>query len=293
MDSVILLATNTVKRFDGFERCKFVILAVMLCVTVYLSQWHNPPEMCKIEDVGNKDVDKMSQLDMIKYLYWYDTKRPCHITNDYGGVMGINPKLITGMDGHKKMCMDPGLIPRANNCIIYDFGVGNEWSFDDAVAKLGCQIYAFDPTMDAEDHDHSTSIHFQKMGVSDEDTDKDPNGWKVKTLDSIYRMLKAQHGDVPIDYVKMDIELYEWRVMPQIIESGVLDHVKQLAIQLHLHTGAIIEPYVRSCVKTLRALEASGMVRFGSRVNYYMIGPIMGRYKHTIYELVWYNEKFK
>ena len=37
----------------------------------------------------------------------------------------------------------------------------------------------------------------------------------------------------PIDILKIDIESGEWKSIPRMIESGALDDVKQIAIELH------------------------------------------------------------
>lgn len=41
------------------------------------------------------------------------------------------------MDGDKFMCLD-NLIERGDeDCIIYSFGIANDWSFEDQMSKFG------------------------------------------------------------------------------------------------------------------------------------------------------------
>ncbi|KAK7085795.1 hypothetical protein SK128_017050, partial [Halocaridina rubra] len=68
-------------------------------------------------------------------------------------------------DGRKAVCLDPVLGITPGNCSVLSFGINNEWSFDDAFDRFGCKVYAFDPTMGAEDHQRSTNIRFLNLGI--------------------------------------------------------------------------------------------------------------------------------
>ena len=97
------------------------------------------------------------------------------------------------------------------------------------LAQFGCHVYSFDPSMGANDHNRTSKIHFFNLGLAKENG-QSPNGWKMKTASSIYEMLDDYHGSSTlIDVFKMDIEFYEWEVIPQMVQSGFLrDKVKQL-----------------------------------------------------------------
>ena len=91
--------------------------------------------------------------------------------------------------------------------------------------KYGCEIFSFDPSINETDHDHSEHIHFYNLGLGDQDYTTIVDKWKLKTLDSIYRMLVPRHGEIAIDYLKIDIEWQEWEVLKQILKSGMLEKV--------------------------------------------------------------------
>ena len=39
-------------------------------------------------------------------------------------------------------------INRKDSCVVYSFGIATDWSFDDEMAMKGCEVHAFDPTLD-------------------------------------------------------------------------------------------------------------------------------------------------
>ena len=53
------------------------------------------------------------------------------------------------LDGHKYVCLDKLYANiQSGECLIYSFGIANDWSFEEAMAQLGCTVRAFDPTID-------------------------------------------------------------------------------------------------------------------------------------------------
>ena len=62
-------------------------------------------------------------------------------------------------DGYKWVCLDPALgLLDTDSCLIYSFGVDHDWSFDDNVQRLQCEIHAFDPSIGLKDHQRSARI---------------------------------------------------------------------------------------------------------------------------------------
>ncbi|CAL4187728.1 unnamed protein product, partial [Meganyctiphanes norvegica] len=60
------------------------------------------------------------------------------ITKQVGGVKRMNNSL----DGDKWVCFDKGF--KSNDCVVYSFGINNEWSFDDDMDKRHhCQVGNF------------------------------------------------------------------------------------------------------------------------------------------------------
>jgi hypothetical protein len=147
------------------------------------------------EDFTLIQVDEMSDDQLFRYLRWPNSST-CQLTYDFGGKIQVGAA-GKGIDGQKTVCMDLGVAPVTKNCLVYSFGINNEWSFDKMFESYGCQVYAFDPSMSMNDSDYTANIHFQRMGLSNTNTDRNGRGWKMRTLDSIYETL---NHSAPIDY---------------------------------------------------------------------------------------------
>ena len=231
----------------------------------------------------------MTVGEMFEYFEW-SNRSSCRLAHDFGGQILNNP---SGIDGQKAMCIQPGhLSPPAGKCLVYSFGINNDWTFDEAMERYGCQVYSFDPSMKVGDHDHTPAVHFFQMGLSNRDAIGD-NGWRLRSLSSIYEMLKSKHGDVVIDYLKMDIEGAEWAIIPQIIKSGMMDKVRQLAFEIHLLTSDSLSA-LQNRVRIVRSIEEQGMVRFDSKLNPWFHGTFkhLGVTRPRGYEIAWYNSNY-
>ena len=90
-------------------------------------------------------MDSWSVSQMMAFLEssQMTNRSACNVFYEFGGVVINNTYRYK--DGQKSVCLDEGLKPVINNCLVYSFGIDNEWSFDDDMAKLGCDVYSFDP----------------------------------------------------------------------------------------------------------------------------------------------------
>jgi len=232
------------------------------------------------------DVDSMTAEEIVDYFKW-SNHSACEFRHYFGGKLAVplNPIYPTGIDGQYPVCLDNEMKPLSTNnrrCIVYSFGIKDDWSFDEALEKFGCEIFSFDPSISQADHDHKAHIHFYKIGLSNLDYVNE-NNWKLMSLDSIYRMLEPRHGAHVIDYLKIDVEGSEWDALKQIIESGMLSKVRQMAVEFHFpHKGdamdskndSTIEGY-RSMVHLVNLIEKQ-MIRFDSRPNIWSTGTKIG-----------------
>ena len=133
-------------------------------------------------------------------------------------------------DGHKYICM-PEVISdlEKDECLIYSFGVAQDWSFEKTLGDLGCKVLSFDPTVNHPSK-LEENVSFKKLGLSTKRS-------KVKSMDTLKSILeKHGHSNTSITYLKIDIEGGEVEGLQQWFDSGALTNVKQLGIEYHVGT---------------------------------------------------------
>ncbi|XP_057381535.1 probable methyltransferase-like protein 24 [Daphnia carinata] len=288
-------------------RCLFVVLFsfVLLVVMALIATRHKdvssvldyqpyvrfflPDESVNVKiDWKTVNINSLTPEQIIEYLMWTN-QTSCKLSHDFGGKMLKNP---SGFDGQKAVCLDTEVAPKAGSCIVYSFGINNEWSFDEAMESYGCKVFAFDPSMNTGNHQHSLGVTFYNFGLSGKD-EVDMRGWDLKTLSSIYSVLKEknQHADVNIDYLKIDIESAEWEVIPDIIRSGMLAKVRQLGVEFHLSRNTDLYDFYWK-FDIIKSIEDAGMIRFDSKYNPWFKGkmPAMNNITESLgYEIAWYQ----
>ena len=246
----------------------------------------NPPLITNVwKDVN---VDRLTPPEMVDYLQWPNSSS-CRLFNQFGGVA-----MSYSIDGQKSVCLDTEVRPYPGNCLVYSFGINNEWSFEDQMEEYGCDVFAFDPSMNKTYFRRGYKIHFFENALGDRVV-TNQKGWKVKRLSDLYQMVKLFHGpNRIIDYLKIDIESDEWKALPEILRSGMMANVRQLGVEVHLPRNGTLAD-VRSVIRIIRSLEDYGMVRFDSKINAltetWMDGLNMTTY--WAYEIAWYNNRLR
>ncbi|KAL5020382.1 hypothetical protein ScPMuIL_003274 [Solemya velum] len=196
-------------------------------------------------------------------------------------------------DGGWNVCFSPPLgftMP----CLIYSFGIGDDWGFEDQVSKShGCQVLAFDPSIHKDDHNRSNLIQFRNLGLGgvNEVTEK---GWHLKTLKT--HLKDRKHTNATIDYLKFDVEYYEWDCLQSMIWDQSIRNVKQLAFEIHtveyfkqdMHASK--QDYMRM-FKLLTQLELMNFKRFNYRKNPFgeFRSTVTGVKRSCCYELFYIN----
>ena len=121
--------------------------------------------------------------ELYKCFHWSNSSA-CQFAVDFGFNI-INYNGIAAPDGHKSVCLDASVAPIYGDCLVYSFGINNQWTFDDAMDQMHCQVYSFDPSMGVADHNRTDRIHFYSIGLSGEDRDDivvKQKKWKMRTL---------------------------------------------------------------------------------------------------------------
>lgn len=166
-------------------------------------------------------------------------------------------------DGGWEICDDADVRPQAP-CIVYSFGINDDFSFDDDTAlTYGCHVFSFDPSMKVESHNRSDLVHFYKIGLWSR-TKRMKSGWNVYTFSDIRKLLG--HENAPIDVVKLDIENYEWGAVDTMLLTGELKRFKQLLIEFHLWGKSPRWGYSKR-LKLIQDLDKEGYRSFDSHKN--------------------------
>ncbi|XP_067662378.1 probable methyltransferase-like protein 24 [Haliotis asinina] len=161
-------------------------------------------------------------------------------------------------DGGWEVCDDEEFRPVAP-CLVYSFGINNDFTFDDDVAKnYRCQVLSFDPSMNRSSYQRSPLVHFYDLGIAESDRVVKGKGWQLRSLSSLKRQFN--HTERIIDVLKMDVEGEEWRTIPQLVASWELNRVRQLLMEFHgaFKTRASSLP----ALKLLADLHAMGFRKF-------------------------------
>uniref|UniRef100_A0A0B6ZCW6 Methyltransferase domain-containing protein n=1 Tax=Arion vulgaris TaxID=1028688 RepID=A0A0B6ZCW6_9EUPU len=219
-------------------------------------------------NLANRDLDKLSTEELTLTIHSYpdNTDTICRRKLRMGNIG----------DGGWEICDDFDVRPRLP-CIIYSFGINNDFTFDDDAALVyGCQVYSFDPSMTnfADKVIRSNFSTFYKIGLSDKSY-IGSNKWKMETFANIKKMMG--HQNTIIDVLKIDIESSEWAAVPEMASSGQLKNIRQIMMEYHV-TGDSRD-YILPRLKAIQAIENAGYKRYyvhknpacGKRIHGYPI----------------------
>ncbi|KAL7637265.1 UNVERIFIED_CONTAM: hypothetical protein RMT77_011977 [Armadillidium vulgare] len=254
-------------------------------------------------DEGSKCI--VPAFDNLDNFYNYVTTPTTNCTSleEFGG-KGKKPY----KDGTKYVCLDESFKLASNNCVVLSFGISNDWSFDEAMDKYGCTVYAFDPTIGEEDFDKTPKIHFFNLGLSDNQGKKiiKEKTCKVDRYENIVKRLNL--STTIIDYLKIDIEGSEREFFNDIFDTSpqLLKYIKQISMEIHPRSpfGLGFPKIERVFRRTLmfydlwegmKKLECEGFKIVHTEMNRFESSHF--RYKNQIqarfYEIVWLNTNFR
>lgn len=216
--------------------------------------------------------------------YLENPQRSCRKLTLFGGKSfhGSGP-----IDGDKFVCLDTDVAPPPGRCLVYSVGINNEWSFDRAMVRYGCEVHAFDPSMTKYTRNVTEfGARFYRIGLGGR-AEVRKNGWRMMTLSGLRAMLG--HADRDIDYLKVDIESSEWGWLEG--DAAGLRGVRQLGMEVHMQMNPAS---LRRYYAVFRGLQAAGFRTVHSNPNRVFgrgktVAGVPGKVGH-LYELVWVRE---
>ncbi|PVD36075.1 hypothetical protein C0Q70_03045 [Pomacea canaliculata] len=187
--------------------------------------------------IGSENAEiVLPEKDMLYTMSWEEI---AFLYHKYTKQIQINCQDIVRLgrvtDGGWEVCDDSSYRPSAP-CLVYSFGtVGDDFSFDDAVARrYKCEVHSFDPSMNVKDYQRDSTVYFHQLGLADF-TGETSDGWKMSTFADIRKHF--HHEGKPLSILKLDIEEWEWKVLPSLLKSGYLNDTSQLLMELHQCEG--------------------------------------------------------
>jgi hypothetical protein len=149
-------------------------------------------------------------------------------------------KFGTG-DEEKRICWSSEL--NKPGCVVYSIGSKNQFKFEESIAEnTPCEIHTFDctvqnPTRIPPKYRDRITFHSICLGHTKETL---PDGKKFDTLAGITQLV-GKHAT----FLKMDIEGFEWNVLPGIVSSAISSLLEnpskntfptQIGVEVHFST---------------------------------------------------------
>ena len=197
-------------------------------------------------------------------------------------------------DGSKLICEDPSVALSPDSCLVYSFGVANDWSFDRGMVERGCEVHSFDPSITRAEGKTEHGAIFHRQGLSGDVNETLLGDWRVMTVGTTMKGLG--HTGRTLDYLKIDAEGAEmdW-LNGEDVE--VLQRVRQLAMEVHFFDLQIAVPAkaiafaVDSYYAGFQVLNDLGFCLVSVRENPINSGRRfmfdLGAEKATLFEVLW------
>lgn len=92
--------------------------------------------------------------------------------------------LHSDVDENVRQTIVQYLDKHSSPCLVYSFGICDDFSFDLSAEALGCEVFMFDPSLGLPQQDLSPHMHFYPFGLTGEQNFVlQPLGWTMRKYD--------------------------------------------------------------------------------------------------------------
>ena len=118
-------------------------------------------------------------------------------------------------------------------------GIADNWQFDEAMGRLGCEVHSFDPTVDLDTH-LAPNVTFHKLGFKYTGIGETKLADAYSAVDGPLLSLEQVadqlgHRGRRLDVLKLDCEGCEWGVIQELSRPGPpLTGPDNLVLEVHL-----------------------------------------------------------
>ncbi|ESN94644.1 hypothetical protein HELRODRAFT_164523 [Helobdella robusta] len=145
-------------------------------------------------------------------------------------------------------------------------------------------------------HKRGTNILFFNEGLAGGDKVTPDTLWRLNTLRTLRKLFNET--EKTIDYLKIDIEYWEWEALDQAIQDGSLSKVKQIGLEVHRHEiyskTSSVDNY-KLYFKIFSKLRDLGFYRWNSHLNpqsYTAISTYSGQKIMCCHEIIFINVNY-
>jgi hypothetical protein len=195
-------------------------------------------------------------------------------------------------DGGWNVCSAP---ENDGKCVVYSFGINDDFSFDSAASERGCEVHGFDPSVSPEATYNNNLRTFHAAGLGPTGNypagtapfrwpgtifmkDGNSEEWALMSISDIQAML----GHDKISVLKVDVEGAEWFGLLDLLSTGKLDNgsIRELVLEFHF------DPAVYRLASANRGGFSVTQIA-ADNMNYIAILEALGRSKMRLWKWQW------
>lgn len=159
---------------------------------------------------------------------------------------------------------------RDRTCLVYGVGIADNWDFEKAMARKGCEVHAFDPTIakPPTNEKNLPNLHFHRWGLAGSNSGNKVAGtlsgatWTDQPMLTLSAMMeRLGHQEKRLSVFKVDCEGCEWASLSEV-PGELWDRIDQLSLELHYGKGIMLdsEKQLRRAAMVADKLRAHGFV---------------------------------